>query len=219
MDRPVHLTPNAMIVLKERYLWRDERGYVSETPEELFRRVAKSVAVAEGRGASKMADRFYEMMADLRFLPNTPTLVNAGKPSGQLSACFVLPVEDSLDGIFDSLKQAAKIHQSGGGTGFSFSSLRPKGSIVKTTHGTASGPISFMRIYDTATETIKQGGLARGSSGYFGIRGVQAGLSVHSEFQYLRRRHRRVHDCRTRGQGIFTMQSGDRRGGQRDPRT
>ena len=164
MDQTPRLTPNAMTVLKERYLWRDERGYVQETPEQLFRRVARSVAAAEGRGSAKLADQFYDMMVNLRFLPNTPTLINAGKKMGQLSACFVLPVEDSLDGIFDSLKQAAKIHQSGGGTGFSFSHLRAKGSVVKSTHGTASGPISFMRIYDTATETIKQGGVRRGAN-------------------------------------------------------
>ncbi len=156
---------NALHVLERRYLLRDESGAVVETPESLFRRVARAVVQAERepeRGRS--AERFEARMAALEFLPNSPTLMNAGRVHGQLAACFVLPVEDDLAGIFDALKWAALIHQSGGGTGFSFSRLRPRGDVVKTTHGVASGPISFMRVYDSATEIIKQGGVRRGAN-------------------------------------------------------
>ncbi len=155
---------NARIVLEERYLRRDLDGRICETPEQLIWRVASTVALAEGRQSRKYSDHYFEMMSAGRFLPNTPTLMNAGKTDGQLSACYVLPVGDSLESIFESLKQAAIIHQSGGGTGFSFSSVRPKGSAVRSTHGTASGPVSFMRIFDVATETIKQGGVRRGAN-------------------------------------------------------
>ncbi len=162
--RALELTDNARIVLEKRYLKRDADG-AAETPEQMLERVAKAVAEAEPKGKSASWEAaFYELMASLRFLPNSPTLMNAGKPKAQLSACFVLPVEDSLDGIFDTLKNAAKIHQSGGGTGFAFSRLRPHGSVVKTTHGVASGPVSFIKIYDSATETIKQGGARRGAN-------------------------------------------------------
>jgi ribonucleoside-diphosphate reductase alpha chain len=159
------LTDNARQVLARRYLLRDEGGEPRETPAGMFRRVAAAVALAEEDGVrARWADRFEERMAELQFLPNSPTLMNAGRPGGQLAACFVLPVDDDLAAIFDALKWAALIHQSGGGTGFSFSRLRPRGDVVKTTHGVASGPVSFMRVYDGATEIIKQGGVRRGAN-------------------------------------------------------
>jgi ribonucleoside-diphosphate reductase alpha chain len=158
------LTANSMEVLRSRYLLKDKIGTVVETPGELFWRVAHAIANTESRDVDYWSEAFYDMMSERRFIPNTPTLVNAGKRGGQLSACFVLPIHDSLDSIFDSLKFAAKIHQSGGGTGFAFSQLRPRGSLVRTSHGVASGPVSFMRIFDIATETIKQGGTRRGAN-------------------------------------------------------
>ena len=163
----MNLTENALKVLNVRYLFKDEKGNVIETPEAMFRRVAHAVASAErlyGEDSSLWADVFYEIMSGLRFLPNSPTLMNAGKDIGQLAACFVLPVDDSMKSIFDTLKNAALILQSGGGTGFSFSKLRPKSDIVRSTGGIASGPVSFMRIYNTATDVIKQGGARRGAN-------------------------------------------------------
>ncbi len=159
------LSENALHVLERRYLLRDDAGAVVEGPEALFRRVARAVARAEPDAArERWAARFEARMAALEFLPNSPTLMNAGRAHGQLAACFVLPVDDDLAAIFDALKWAALIHQSGGGTGFSFSRLRPRGDVVKTTHGVASGPVSFMRVYDAATEIIKQGGVRRGAN-------------------------------------------------------
>jgi ribonucleoside-diphosphate reductase alpha chain len=159
------LSENARTVLGRRYLLRDDRGALEETPERLFRRVAGAVAQAEPpEERARMAERFEARLAALEFLPNSPTLMNAGRPHGQLAACFVLPVGDDLGSIFDALKWAALIHQSGGGTGFAFSRLRPKGDLVRTTHGVASGPVSFIRVYDSATETIKQGGVRRGAN-------------------------------------------------------
>ena len=157
-------------ILKERYLLRDDDGNVIETPEDMFMRVAKAVSKAEesygsGRNETrKIESLFYDMMSNLEFLPNSPTLMNAGTDLGQLSACFVLPVNDSLDCIFKTLTDMAKIQQSGGGTGFNFSRLRMKGDIVKSTKGVASGPVSFMKIYDTTTDVIKQGGKRRGAN-------------------------------------------------------
>ena len=163
------LSDNARTVLERRYLRKDSKGRIQETPEEMFRRVSRHIAGAEKKygddaHVQELEDLFYAMMTEFKFLPNSPTLMNAGRQLGQLAACFVLPVEDSMEGIFDSLKNAALIHKSGGGTGFSFSRLRPKYSRVGTTGGVASGPVSFMKIFNTATEQVKQGGTRRGAN-------------------------------------------------------
>ncbi|MEL7669463.1 adenosylcobalamin-dependent ribonucleoside-diphosphate reductase [Methanobacterium sp.] len=159
---------NALKVLQKRYLIKDEDGNIIETPEKMFKRVSKAVACADNlyndTDTYKTEKEFYRAMSGLEFLPNSPTLMNAGTPINQLSACFVIYIEDSINGIFNALKHMALIHKSGGGVGFSFSKIRPKGDVVKSTKGVASGPTSFMKIFDVATEVIKQGGRRRGAN-------------------------------------------------------
>ena len=161
------LTTNAQELLKNRYLRRNEQGSVVETPEQMFRRVAEHVASAEfrfGGEQEELSSKFGKMMREGLFLPNSPTLMNAGLSLGQLSACFVIPIKDSLEDIFEALKHMAIIHQSGGGTGFSFSRLRPRDDVVRSTGGMASGPVSFMQIFNAATEVVRQGGRRRGAN-------------------------------------------------------
>ncbi len=160
------LTKNAKIVLK-RFLAKNKKGKIIETPEQMFRRVAKNIAFIDkkyGENSNKSEKEFFDVMSNLEFLPNIPTLANAGRPLQQLAACFVLPIPDDLAGIFQAVKNMALIQKSGGGTGFSFSRLRPEGSIVADTGGVASGPVSFMKVFDAATGAIKEGGIRRGAN-------------------------------------------------------
>ena len=171
---PLSLSANARTVLERRYLVKGDDGRPVETPEDLFWRVARTVAEPDAQyGASQravegLAELFYELMASRVWMPNSPTLMNAGRPLGQLSACFVLPVDDALSnnrsGIYDTLRAMALVHQSGGGTGFAFSRLRPKNDVVRSTMGVASGPVSFMKLYDASTDVVKQGGTRRGAN-------------------------------------------------------
>ncbi len=160
------LTVNALEVLKKRYLLKNEKGEIIETPSEMFHRVAESISNIDknyGQKPEKSFLKFFKIMSKLEFLPNSPTLFNANAPLGQLSACFVLPVEDSLESIFSTVKKTALIEQTGGGVGFNFSKLRPRGDVVRSTKGVASGPVSFMRVFDIVTDVIKAGGKRRGA--------------------------------------------------------
>ena len=166
----LHFSSEALRVLERRYLLKDENGHAIETPREMIRRVARNLAQADKlygatvQQVKELEDQWYDLMAELEFLPNSPTLMNAGTKTQQLSSCFVLPVEDSMESIFGSLHDAAIIHQRGSGTGFSFSRLRPKGDPVRQNQGVAAGPLSFLKVYNSALDVIKQGGIRPGAN-------------------------------------------------------
>ena len=211
------LSENAVKVLERRYLAKDKKGKVTETPSGMFRRVARNLSLAElGYGASEeirsqVEEDFLQVMSRLEFLPNSPTLMNAGRELQQLSACFVLPIDDSLDSIFSTVKQTALIHKSGGGTGFSFSRLRPAGDIVGSTGGVASGPVSFIGAFDATTDVVKQGSTRRGANmailnvdtpRHPGLHPGQTNPGEVGQLQHIGGDHRGVHGEGEAGRGV-----------------